>query len=150
MAADVAPRGDARRVGTALAIATLVTLTAAVPLGIVAWSNRDIGPASTAGLVLSSSAGIESLSGLVIEPGRELELRIDDPQLVAVAWALYRDGEELVARDEALGPGPFVIDLSDGSFASLAEGRYDLLVTGTERDGSVVERAARFAVGDPR
>lgn len=137
-----------RRASAALVIATLVTMAAALPLGLVAWSARSDGPASADGLMIELPDGVQALSGLVLQTGLEGTLQVDDPGLVAVAWALYDANAGLIASDEATGAAPFVLQLADTTLASLGSGTYDLLVTGTESDGDVVERAARFAVGD--
>lgn len=147
LAADQAVRTEPRRVSAALVVATLVTLAAAIPLGLVAWSARNDQPAPSDGLVATSASGVEMLAGLTLTPGVVADLRVIEPEFVAVAWTLFADDVE-VASNEVIGESPFVLELAESTIGSLDVGSYDLLVTGTERDGTVVHRAAAFAIGD--
>lgn len=145
LSGDAAPR----RFGAAIVAATLVTLVAAVPLTLVSLDARRNGPASSQGLVLDRDAGREDLAGLEIsetdEPGR---LVVDVDDTIAVTWALYEADGNLVREDRALAGPPFVLDESGGLIDELDDGIYELLVSGTQSDGSTVQRAARFAVGE--
>lgn len=147
MARDATPQADTKRVTVALAVATAVTLAAAVPLGAIAWAARDTAPAAADGLVIEVAGEVRALSGYILAAGADAELQIDDPEFVAAAWSLY-EGDDLLAGAEVIGEPPYILELTGADLASLTRGTYDLLVTGTQRDGTVVERAATFAVGD--
>ncbi len=153
MIADVIGRaaisGEPKRVGPALVLATVVTLVAVVPLGIVAWQARSDGPVGNEGLTVTVGTGAASdLAGQVLPAGTDAVRGIDDPDLVAASWVLYDAAGNLLAEGRHVGSPPFTLDLAPGTMAGLDPGLYDLLVTATEGDGTVVERGARFAVGD--
>ena len=148
VAADQAVRTEPKRVSVALVVATLVTLSAAIPLGVVAWSARDSEPAASDGLVVASVSGAEPLAGQTLPRGIAADLQLIEPDFVAIAWTLYGVDEGLITSDEVVGTSPFILDVETAAFPILVPGTYDLLVTGTERDGTVVQRAARFAIGD--
>ncbi len=141
---------EPKRVGAAMALATIVTLVAVVPLAIVAWQARSDGPVASEGLTVSvGSETPAALAGKVLRPGVDAELGLDSAELVAASWALHAADGPLIAEGRNVGAPPFAFDLAPGTIAGLAPGIYDVLVTGTEGDGTLVERAARFAVGDP-
>ena len=148
VAADQAVRTEPKRVSAALVVATLVTLAAAIPLGLVAWSARNNQAAPSDGLVVASASGLDALAGQILAHGAVADLQVIDPDFVAVAWTLFGSGDEELASDEAVGASPYVLELAPTPLDTLEAGTYDLLVTGTERDGTVVQRAATFAIGD--
>ena len=150
VAADGVLQSEPRRVSAALVVATLVTLAAAIPLGLVAWSARNDTPADSDGLYVAAAGETHSLAGRVLSPEDPIDLQVIHPDLLGIAWTLYdSDGAHILA-DEAVGRSPFELDLAPGrnGDADLGSGTYDLLVTGTLRDGSVIQRAATFAIGD--
>jgi hypothetical protein len=138
---------EPRKVSVAIVLATIVTLAAVVPLGVVAWQSRgDDGPASSEGLLFSDAGSTAALSGAVLRPGTSASLQIDGDDIVAAAWALYDVEGELLASGKSVGAPPYELDWPGGTVGSLETGLYDLLVSATEPDGDVVERAARFAI----
>lgn len=138
---------EPKRVSAAIVLATVVTLAAAIPLSVVVMQARgEDGPARGTGLVLADAGVITELSGAVVSPGAEAELQVADNNFVAAAWVLYSSAGDEIASGNSVGAPPFTLALRDGELASLAVGLYDLLVTATLPDGSVVERAARFAI----
>lgn len=138
---------EPRRVSAALVLATVVTLAAVIPLGVVAWQSRgDDGPAPSEGLLFSDSGSTGSLSGAVLRPGTSATLQIDGDDVVAAAWALYDADGELVASGNSVGAPPYDLEWPGGTLGSLETGLYDLLVSATDPDGDVIERAARFAI----
>lgn len=140
---------EPKKVSAAIVLATIVTLAAAVPLGVVAWQARgDGGPAPSDGLLVAEAGQTATLSGAVITNGADATLRIDGDDIVAAAWALYDDDGALIAEGNAVGEPPYQVAPESGTLAELEVGIYDLLVSATRPDGSVAERAARFAI-DP-
>jgi hypothetical protein len=140
--------GEPRRVSTVFLLATIVTLVAAAPLAILALDARSEGPVQSTGLLISVGDSTDELSGAVLTVGSDAALSIEGANLVAATWALYDADQGLIASGTSIGAPPFVVDLSPGTIAGLAPGLYDLLVSGTQPDGNVVERAARFAIDD--
>ena len=146
---DRAAPPEQRRVGTALVLATVVTLAAAIPLGILALDGRDNNEtASSEGLVLSQGSAVTQLAGAVLEPGTDAALLIDAADIVAASWALYTADGFLLAEGNAVGATPYEIDVPPGTIGSLEPGLYDLLVTATTNEGAESPRAARFAIGE--
>ncbi len=147
MSSGLSSDGEPRRVSAAIVLATIVTLAAAIPLGVVAFQARsDDGPAPADGLVINEGTTIRPLSGAVIAQGPSVTIEIDDDSFVAAAWALYTDSGELIAKGNNVGAPPYVVETASDGAGVLQSGLYDLLVTATQSDGTVIERAARFAV----
>lgn len=140
---------EQRRVSTALVLATVVTLAAAIPLGVLALDGRANDEAAPSdGLVLSQGSAVTQLAGAVLDVGSDATLLIDDDDLVAASWTLYTADGFLLAEGNVIGATPFEIDLPAGTIATLEPGLYDLLVTATTVEGSESPRAARFAIGE--
>ena len=140
---------EPRRIGSALILASIVTLAAVIPLAILALRADDGDPAATtAGLTVDRGDGAEPLSGAVIDPSFDASLNINGDDLVAAAWSLMTPDGFLLAEGRAVGAPPYPVDLPAGLLAGLEPGLYDLLVTTTLADGSNDRRAARFAIGD--
>ncbi len=167
----LSPPVEGRRVSVAIVLASLVTLAAAVPLGVLAWQANDEA-ASTEGILISADGEEQSLAGLELERGSRVLVVIELPDLIAVSWAIHSagdgSGEDGTGDDsgqlEAIGQGqltraPGADELGDTrSRLELAEpsaligaldvGRYDILITATTATGSTTQRAARFEIGD--
>ncbi len=139
--------GNNVRLGAALVLATVVTLAAAVPLGVLAWQGRMQVPVASDGLVINVDGTTARLNGFVLEPGAKAELTLDDPQVVAAAWSLYTAEGDLMYNGESVGTPPLSISLPADALSSLAPGAYDLLISATMSDGEPTERAARFSIG---
>ena len=152
MIATVSERASApeqRRVGTAVVLATVVTLAAAIPLGLLALDGRDDNAtAPSDGLVLSQGSAVTQLAGAVLEEGTDATLLIDAEGIVAASWALYTADGFLLAEGNAVGATPYEIDVPPGTISTLEPGLYDLLVTATSAEGDESPLAARFAIGD--
>jgi len=147
----VLTRPEPRKVSTALALATAVTLVVVLPLAIVSWQGRDDRPADSNGLTVVSAGTTSSLGGATLDRDREsMVFVLDDPDVVAVAWSLNFAEGELIANGEHVGPPPHRLDVPEATLGGLSVGLYDLLVSTTDRNGHEDERAARFAIGDPQ
>ena len=161
-AATLSPPVEARRVSVALVLASLVTLSAAVPLGVLAWQASD-DTASVDGIVVTVGGEEQPLSGLELERGEGVLVAIELPDVVAVSWAIHHAddaaGDNSVEL-EAVGQGQLArppqadaasrMELAEPSalIEVLDRGRYDLLITATTATGSTTQRAARFEIGD--
>jgi hypothetical protein len=131
----------------AIVLATLVTLAAVIPLGVVAFQARgDDGPAPSFGLIVTEGGVARPLSGAVIRSGEAVDLHIHGEDIVAAAWVLYAGDGELIAKGNNVGAPPYEVGPTDPTVDQLDPGLYDLLVTTTNPDGTMTERAARFAV----
>ncbi len=135
------------RWGAAFLLATVVTLAAAVPLGVLAWQGRNEVAVASDGLLIEVAGATAELNGFVLERGNTAELSLNDPQIVAAAWSLYTAEGALAYNGESVGTPPLSISLPVDALSSLTPGLYDLLVSATNRDGEPTERAARFSIG---
>lgn len=91
-AVALSPALDTRRVSVAIVLATLVTLAAAVPLGILAWQARD-DAASAEGILATADGEEQPLAGLELARGSSVLVVIELPDLVAVSWAIHHAGD---------------------------------------------------------
>lgn len=138
---------DNARWGVAFALASMVTLAAAIPLGVLAWQARNEVAVASDGLVIHVAGTIAELDGFVLAPGTPAELTLDDPQVVAAAWALYATDGTLKFSGESVGTAPLKMSLRADALSRLPPGPYELLVSATMSDGGPSARAARFRVG---
>ena len=138
---------EPKKISAAIVLATVVTLAAVIPLSVVVMQARgEDGPAQGTGLVIADAGVTTELSGAVVAPGAQAVLQVVGNDFVAAAWVLYSSAGDEIASGNSVGAPPFTVALRDGELASLTVGLYDLLVTATLPDGTVVERAARFAI----
>ena len=135
---DVRPRDR----GLTLLIASIVTAAVTLPLLFAAIAADDDEPATGQGLVLRFVDGTVPAEGATMAEGEMVTLAIEDPTVVAAAWALHRLGGEMVAE----GVDDTRPILVDHDLGSLRPDQYEIFVTATLREGSQVKRAARFTV----
>lgn len=138
---------EPRRVSAAVVLATVVTLAAAIPLGVLAIQARNDTPAVTSeGLVVSTDGGVDQLAGQTLSRGLAPAVQIRGDAFVAASWALYDEAGTVIATGNSVGASPYDVTVNGAGITSLRDGAYDLFVTATFVDGSVVERAARFMI----
>ena len=133
-----------RRPATAL-LAAAVTAMVAGPMLAMALGAGRADPVSADGIRLAAPGGdgfARDLDGATV-PGVGTASIVVDVEATAVAWVLAPAGDAAIAEGTDRS-APFVIEPDPALFD---DGRYELLVTAIDRDGEVIRRAARFAVG---
>lgn len=144
---DARPRDRA----LTLLIASVITAAICVPLAVAAFDARDDAPAASTGISLVTAEGSIGAGGAVLLEGTEATILVDDPDVLAIAWALHavdsgsQDGSSdvspLAGGEDRTAP----LEI-DAAIAALAPGSYDLLITATTRAGAIDRRAAQFTI----
>ncbi len=132
----------------------MVTLAAVVPLAVLASRADDAKPVpdiaqglwvTGADTAADTDSGQVPLSGATIAQGTNAVVTIEIEGTSAAAWALFEAEGEQLSTSSISGSSPLALDLA---LSALETGVYDLLVSATIDDAEVVERAARFEIGD--